>query len=33
MTSTESLLDRRQMAYIAAQASDARVNVELEEED
>ncbi len=32
MTSTESLLDRRQMAYIAAQASDARVNVELETE-
>ena len=32
MTSTESLIDRRQMAYIAAQASDARVNVELETE-
>ena len=32
MTSTESLIDRKQMAYIAAQASDARVNVELETE-
>jgi NADH-quinone oxidoreductase subunit D len=32
MTSTESLIDRRQMAYIAAQASDARLNVELETE-
>ncbi|MFM7756897.1 MAG: NADH-quinone oxidoreductase subunit D [Actinomycetota bacterium] len=32
MTSTESLLDRRQMAYIASQAADARVNVELETE-
>jgi NADH-quinone oxidoreductase subunit D len=32
MTSTDSLIDRRQMAYIAAQASDARVNVELETE-
>ncbi|MFM8382346.1 MAG: NADH-quinone oxidoreductase subunit D [Actinomycetota bacterium] len=32
MTSTESLLARRQMAYIASQAADARVNVELETE-
>ncbi|MFM1752959.1 MAG: hypothetical protein RL119_1921, partial [Actinomycetota bacterium] len=32
MTSTESLLDRKQMAYIASQAADARVNVELETE-
>jgi len=32
MTSTESLIDRKQMAYIAAQAADARLNVELETE-
>ncbi len=32
MTSTESLIDRRQLAYIASQAADARLNVELETE-
>ena len=32
MTSTESLIDRRQLSYIAAQAADARLNVELETE-
>ena len=32
MTSTESLIDRKQMAYIAARAADARLNVELETE-
>jgi hypothetical protein len=29
MTSTESLIDRKQLAYIASQAADARLNVEL----
>jgi NADH-quinone oxidoreductase subunit D len=32
MTSTESLIDRRQLAYIASQAADARLNIELETE-
>ena len=32
MTSTESLIDRKQLAYIASQAADARLNVELETE-